>query len=686
MSEQQQDQTCRVLMISADMEWMHAYTKALRRYFIVEDRYTHRAWPIETMIKEQKPDVIILMQGADLPEMDALQPILQRYLPIIPVIGVVGEGASLDAMMRTGVTYAVGRQDLLTVVRYTQILMRRTEHKEYSDRATAKSESVEALYDNIYRNLPDPICYVQDGLFMDANPAFLKTFKFRAFSELEELTLLNLVAPKSAIKLRELLKQAGEKKFVPAETLVMHDSEETRLEFVCRASKVDYFDEPAVQLHFRSTESSSVGGASTDPTTGLPGLGTMIQALAGEQKQGGDKALGCWVHLLVENYREVWQKDGFEAAEILMQAVVEGVNRFLSASTLVIRYGDDALILWSRSDRHATYSQLETLIQQLANVVPEGIGRMIHPSLYAGMELIKADTPYQTLLTRAFRGARSLSITQSANKIAEGNTGELSRKDERRVAMVQEIIDNQRILLHYQPITALEPDGVIRFADRLSLMPSEQDAENEDTIEIESVMTIAERYGLAEEIDRIKINAFLQDVLSYSGDQKSINAFIALSSVSLANTEFASWVLSQLKQTGIAPQQMVFEISLDAAANTFSGALAFAKKMKAAGARIALTGVAQLGDDVLELFKHFQPQVVKLDMREIDTFEDEEEERFMQAIKGWGEEAQAMIIVDHMESPAQLSHVWPYDLQYLQGDGMVAPIEGFNFDFSEPLF
>ena len=30
--------------------------------------------------------------------------------------------------------------------------------------------------------------------------------------------------------------------------------------------------------------------------------------------------------------------------------------------------------------------------------------------------------------------------------------------------------------------------------------------------------------------------------------------------------------------------------------------------------------------------------------------------------------------------------VWRNDLNILQGDGIVKPIEGFNYDFNDPLF
>ena len=125
---------------------------------------------------------------------------------------------------------------------------------------------------------------------------------------------------------------------------------------------------------------------------------------------------------------------------------------------------------------------------------------------------------------------------------------------------------------------------------------------------------------------------------------------------------------------------------LDNLASGFTGAIHIINKMRPQGSRFALTDIGRLDTNVREMLERVKPEVIKLDMREIDTFEDKEEEDFMREIKAYAEANHAMLIADHMESPAQLSRVWPHDIQYIQGDGIVPPMEKFAFDFNEPLF
>ena len=108
--------------------------------------------------------------------------------------------------------------------------------------------------------------------------------------------------------------------------------------------------------------------------------------------------------------------------------------------------------------------------------------------------------------------------------------------------------------------------------------------------------------------------------------------------------------------------------------------------MRPLGAKLAISGVGIYDETVEEIFNRVKPNVLKLDMNEIDTLEDQEEFQFMSKIKEYAEEHDIELIVANMESPAQLSHVFPYELQLVQGDGLVPAMDGFEFDFSEPLF
>ena len=92
-------------------------------------------------------------------------------------------------------------------------------------------------------------------------------------------------------------------------------------------------------------------------------------------------------------------------------------------------------------------------------------------------------------------------------------------------------------------------------------------------MEMDKLLQVAERFGLARQFDRYKINTLIQDILSYEGEQRALQCYIALSTDTLLDETFPEWIDGQLRATGIAPNQIVFELKLENLANGFTGAV-----------------------------------------------------------------------------------------------------------------
>jgi len=384
------------------------------------------------------------------------------------------------------------------------------------------AKAVADRYERIYHDLPDPVAYVQDGLFIDANPAFLHTFGVKDRAALDELTLMSFVPHKSERGIKALLKKATEKEVVPSERFELQAINGGKVNVNISVSRITIHDEPGLQMYFRSTEAGgSGGGTGLDPTTSLAGPRVIAASIKQTQERSEPKAvLGYWVYAWIENYREVWQKDGYKAAEIMIKTVADTTRRFLPPSTEIVRFTDDGLALWLTGKKEESIKRVNGLIAHLDEVVPENIGRLVHPKVFAGISEITSESGYEDLVSKGFRAVRSLAMSQSSDRVAEPMSGDISRKDERRVNAIQSILDEQRIRILYQPISALEVDGVPRYADRLQVLQDESEGSNAEIMEVDKLIQVAERFGLARQFDRIKINTMLQDILSYNGDQR----------------------------------------------------------------------------------------------------------------------------------------------------------------------
>ena len=691
MAEETVKEPCSILMISNDMEWMLAFSKGVQRFFLLNERRVETLEQAEARMQESRPDIVILAVREGLPSMDKLRPIVrEKIYPPVPVIVIDSKPEGLDQWIKQGAEYACARRDLLNAVKHVQQLMR-VAHFDGTLRGIEKNaKAISDRYERIYHDLPDPVAYVQDGLFIDANPAFLHTFGVKDRAALDELTLMNFVPHKSERGIKALMKKATEKDVVPSERFELQSLSGGKVDVNLSVSGITIHGEPGLQMYFRSAEAGGGGGTGLDPTTSLAGPRVIAASIKQTQERSEPKTvLGYWVYAWIENYREVWQKDGYKAAEIMMKTVADTTRRFLPPSTEISRFTDDGLALWLTGKKEESIKRVNGLIAHLDEVVPENIGRLVHPKVFAGISEITTESSYDDLVSKGFRAVRGLAMSQSSDRVAEPMSGDISRKDERRVNEIQAILDDNRLRVQYQPISALEADGVPRYADRLLVLPPEGDSEGENTapvMEMDKLLQVAERFGFARQFDRYKINTFIQDILSYEGDQRALQCYIALSTDTLLDDSFPEWFDSQLRATGIGPGQIVFELKLENLANGFTGAIHLINKMRPQGSRFALADVGRMDTTVREMLERVKPEVIKLDMREIDTFEDQEEEEFMREIKKYAEEHHTMLIADHMESPAQLSRVWPHDIQYIQGDGIVPPIDKFSFDFNEPLF
>ncbi len=681
--------TCSIVFVSTDMEWIHAFSKGMQRFYLLNDRQADSLLQIEENLAGDKIDLVILAKGEGLPTTDKVRALLQRLKQNVRLLVIAGAGEKMGEYLRQGADFVVARADLLSAIRYVQQLMHVKSLELAVIDAQKQEKNVNDLYQRLYADLPDPVCYLQDGLFLDANQSFIKSFKVENRDALEELTIMNFVPLKSEKAIKQLMKLATQKEVVPAERCTFEDGAGEKMEVTVQAASVKFHGVPAIQMYFRDANAAGGRAGGVDPTTELGSAPVLNASITQSQKRGEEGALlGVWVYLFLENYREIFQKDGYGAAEILMRSVSETARRLLPPSTEMARFCDDALLLWVSGEKEQTIERFQHLITQLDELVPENIGRLVHPHVFAGMQELRQDSDFATLLSKSYRAVRGLAAGQMQERIAEPASAEMSRKDERRVYQINQILENNRIALRYQPICALKPDAVPRYGDCLEILAdsrSEQEKDGQE-MEIDTFLQVADRYQLGRKVQRVMFSCFQEDFLSYTGDQSALIIYLSMMADALEDPDFPAWINNQLDQTGISPAQLVFELKLDAAHNAFSGASRLVEVMRPRGSKIAISEVGRMDEEVMELLTRLEPEVLKLNIREIDTFEDDEEERFMRAVKGYAAENRMMLIAEQMESPAQLSRIWPYEINYLQGNGLVEALDNFSYDFTKPLF
>ncbi len=384
-------------------------------------------------------------------------------------------------------------------------------------------------------------------------------------------------------------------------------------------------------------------------------------------------------YVLIGNYRDVWGTDGFVEAEKLIAATLSFIRQYTSPNTDISRYTDDGILLFIPDLGEKTADEtLRKLVRGLDSVTPENMARMVEPICYVGFGLIDKDTDYSLLISQLFKTAHR-ALVSGGTRVAMPSAIAVAPKDKKRLTVIQNALSEKCIHLTYQPIVSFSADGLRRYADYTTLLDEENNA-----LDMELMLAVAERYQLTHRLDKSKITQILDKLLEMSRDERrGLLIFITISMDSLKSVQFTSWLVEQMQHTGLGGEHFVFELMTDNILNAYSGAKTFTDEVRKYGAKIAIGRISNLSKENNRIIDEIKPDVIKLDMREIDTLDELEEKETMEDILEKNKTCQAMLMAENIESPAQLARIWGYDIRVAQGRGLASPSAEMDFDFAE---
>lgn len=680
MSNQAAQKITNILLISEQLSIIDFIEKTLKSAYLLNLHKSSESSEVKMILSGGDIDLVLIDDDQNnlvsvgsvataLKELNLSLPILQLQSRQQPQSDYLNQGASLVCPLT----------DAVAVRHSVALLLNLAAANSQQQENEKKLADFKHKFDDLYETLADPICYLQDGYFIDCNQAFLRTFEVADKEELDSFSILDFVGRKSMNPFKKHLRQSEriDQTATPV-TFNMQTKSGEPLEFIALSKPARFASESVVQFYLRSAaESNHGGGNAYDATTGLMNNEQMKITIKQHQKKGTDSA--AIAYILLRNYRDVWASDGLKEAEKLMQNVARHVQKQTPAQTEMARYTDDAILCYLPGVTSEKMQQLLTgIASSLRQLTPENMVRMVHPDCFFSHQSMTADDSLLVIISQLFKSVRSNALSDAGDVVSQSSAINVAKTDNQRLTVLKNALTSSGFVLRYQPIAGFTPDEFERYQGQVSLSK----AVSEDYT-LDGLISLAERHSLMHKIDQWMINSLLNQVLSLDvSERAAIRLFIPISADALKQEKFLPWLLEQLKHTGLKGEHFIFELTLDNIKQAYRGAKRFSQTIQSYGAAVAIQNLNRITEESEQMINEIKPSVFKLDLRELDSLDEVEEPNVMNPICAKAKSIGATLIAENLTSPAQLSRIWPYQITLIQGKGMTPILDELNYDFN----
>jgi diguanylate cyclase (GGDEF)-like protein/PAS domain S-box-containing protein len=367
--------------------------------------------------------------------------------------------------------------------------------------------------------------------------------------------------------------------------------------------------------HRRRYEENLQYLATHDPLTGLhnrSSFAAQLETHADLVRRYGDG--GALLLLDLDHFKYVNDTLGHQAGDHVIARVAKLLAARLRESDVLARLGgDEFAVLLPKADVAAgerVAGDLLTALRAERIVVPGTSDRTITASIGIAMfdrgegvsgedVLVSADLA----MYDAKEAGRNQVVVHCADEQAQVRMqGRVTWAQRIRVA-----IDEGRFTLVAQPILELETGIVTQFEVLLRMLDDDG-----DMIPPSAFLSTAERLGMIQEIDAIVVTRAIRAVAAAGDAIGETRVEINLSGGSMGDPEILRVIERELRETGLDPARVIFEITETAAIANIAKARDFANELAKLGCRFALDDFGA-GFGSFYYLKHVHFDILKID-------------------------------------------------------------------------
>jgi multidomain signaling protein FimX len=621
-------------------------------------------------ITQINPELLVHVAGSN-EELKSAVSIRDQTAPTVPVVVLAG---AVDEE-RIGAAMILGARDVVTLanpMRLQAVMLRelRAYRLERALNTTLKSaHDARSQLETVLERSNDAIVQIQEGIVVDANPAWIELFGVEEgllghpvmdlFDESTQPALRGALAAclqgrwnDHTLKVNAIL---GNGSRLPVEVVLALGEHE---------------GEPSIRLVLPSKprddtklveELSDV--VRSDAATGLLHRRDLLDALAERLESATPGGMRCLALIKLDKFATIERDVGVTASDEVLAEFAKLLKGTLHSKEVVGRFGGVRfLVLLERGNENDIEAWGAQLIARLQKHVMRIKDKTVSLTCTVGLSVVPpGKVQIDAVIADAIEACRK-GIGRGGNQTVTSdradNDNRVQSYDKVWVKHIKAALMENRFRLVQQPVASLQGDDPAMFDVLVRMV----DTQGKEVLPAE-FMAAAERNDLLKNIDRWVVGASL----SFAAQRKPGCLFVRLSKDTAKDGSFLEWLENHVRASRAEPQRLCFQITEELASSYITQVRALATALRRKGFRFALDGFGS-GRDSQGLLESVPLDFVKIDGALVQGLTGDPQ--LQQRVRGLVEGATKRLIQtigERVEDANTMAVLWQVGVQYIQG-------------------
>ena len=620
-------------------------------------------------IAKVNPELLVQVAGAN-DELQSVVSIRDQTAPTLPIV--VLADAVDEARIAAAMT--VGARDAVTLsnpVRLQAVMLRelRAFRLERALNTTLKSaHDARSQLETVLERSNDAIVQIQEGIVVDANPAWIELFGVE--EGLLGHPVMDLFDESTQPALRGALAACLQGRWND-HTLKVNAllSDGTRLPVEVVLALGEHEGEPSIRLVLPSKprddaklveELSDV--VRSDPTTGLLHRRDLIEALTARLASAAAGGMRCVAIVKLDKFETIERDVGVIASDDVLAEFANLLKESLHQKEVAGRFGGVRfLVLLERGNEHDIEAWGEQLVARVQKHVMQIKDKSISLTCTVGLAVVPAKAQLDAVIADAIEACRKgmgRGGNQTVTSDRADNDNRVQSYDKVWVKHIKAALMENRFRLVQQPVASLQGDDPVMFDVLVRMV----DTQGKEVLPAE-FMAAAERNDLLKNIDRWVVGASL----SFAAQRKPGCLFVRLSKDTAKDGSFLDWLENHVRSSRAEPQRLCFQVTEEVAASYITQVRTLAGALRNKGFRFALDGFGS-GRDSQGLLDTVPLDFVKIDGALVQglTGDPQLQQRVRTLVEG-ATKRLIQTIGERVEDANTMAVLWQVGVQYIQG-------------------